>query len=88
MIVKVRFNFEEHVGEGSDAQTAFTNAAASLLKMLPQNEEGYFYTTMPNNSRFGCDEIRAMKVVRMKNVLDGAMRADDFEFPFFMKVVE
>jgi hypothetical protein len=29
-----------------------------------------------------------MKVIRMKRVADMAVRADDFEFPFFVKVCE
>ncbi|UYD57609.1 hypothetical protein OFDDKENP_00233 [Aeromonas phage B614] len=86
MIVKVRFNFEEHVGEGVTAQEAFTAATKAMCDRLPANDSEHFYTTLPNNTLFGSDEIRAMKVVRMRKVLDGSVRADDFEFPFFVKV--
>lgn len=88
MIVKVRFNFEEHTGEGETAQEAFNQATQALMLQLPANEDGFFYSTMPNDTLFGADNIRAMRVIRLKKVLDGAIRADDFEFPFFVKVVE
>lgn len=88
MIVKVRYNFEEHTGEGADAQTAFEEATKVLLSRLPKNSENEFYATIPNDSRFGDNSIRAMKVIRMTRAADMAIRADDFEFPFFVKVGE
>lgn len=88
MIVKVRYNFEEHTGEANDAQTAFEKATEVMLSQLPQKPENTFYATVPNDSRFGGGDIRAMKVIRMTRVNLMAVRADDFEFPFFVKVCE
>lgn len=42
MIVKVRFDFEEHVGEGVTAQEAFTAATKAMCDRLPANDSEHF----------------------------------------------